>query len=80
MRLGHRATEARWSEDEAKWHVKFEKGQTGEVVEDSADVLITGMGFLNQWNWPDIKGLHDFEGKLMHSASYDANFDPRVSR
>ena len=29
----------------------------------------------SNWNWPEIKGLHDFEGKLCHTADYDTSID-----
>jgi cation diffusion facilitator CzcD-associated flavoprotein CzcO len=29
---------------------------------------------VNQWKWPDIPGLHDFKGKLVHSAGYDPTY------
>ncbi|KAF9492086.1 FAD/NAD-binding domain-containing protein [Pleurotus eryngii] len=42
-----------------------------EEFEDSADVLFTGIGNLNRWYWPDIPGLEDFKGKILHSAQWD---------
>lgn len=27
------------------------------------------------WNWPDIPGLHTFEGRLFHTASYEEGYD-----
>jgi cation diffusion facilitator CzcD-associated flavoprotein CzcO len=30
---------------------------------------------LSNWKWPDIQGLHDFKGKLMHSAHADETTD-----
>jgi cation diffusion facilitator CzcD-associated flavoprotein CzcO len=44
-------------------------------VEDVGDVLVTGTGVLNTWKWPDIQGLHTFEGKLLHSAKWDPKYD-----
>lgn len=29
----------------------------------------------SNWKWPDIKGLHSFQGTLVHSAAYDASLD-----
>lgn len=29
----------------------------------------------SHWAWPDIKGLHDFRGKLVHTASWDDSLD-----
>ncbi len=79
MKLGHKAVEARWDDQQKKWRVKFQVAETGEIVEDVGDVLMTGIGALNEWKWPDIPGLHDFKGELMHSATWDDNFDYKVS-
>jgi cation diffusion facilitator CzcD-associated flavoprotein CzcO len=35
-----------------------------------------GYGIVNLWDWPKVKGLHDFKGPYMHSAAYDQSFDP----
>ncbi|OAL32210.1 hypothetical protein AYO20_07978 [Fonsecaea nubica] len=75
MKFGHKCIEARWNEETSKWHVKFQRLDTGEVVEDVGDVFMTGVGALNEWKWPDIKGLHDFKGKLLHSADWDSSYD-----
>jgi cation diffusion facilitator CzcD-associated flavoprotein CzcO len=40
--------------------------------------LISATGSLNNWQWPSIPGLHDFKGKLMHSASWDEDYDYTV--
>ncbi|KAL2798855.1 flavin-binding monooxygenase [Aspergillus keveii] len=76
MKFRHQCTEARWDEETAKWHVTLLDLASGQVVRDVGDVLMTGVGALNRWEWPEIPGLHDFQGKLMHSADWDAAFDP----
>lgn len=75
MKFNHKCIEARWNEETSKWHVKLEIVGTGEIVEDSGDVLMVGLGALNDWKWPDIKGLHDFKGNLLHSANWDTSYD-----
>jgi len=75
MRFGHECVEARWDEKACKWHVKFKVLATGHIMEDVADVFVTGIGVLNKWEWPDIEGLHQFEGKLLHSANWDPDYD-----
>ncbi len=50
-----------------------------EIVEDQCDVLVSASGALNEWKWPTIPGLHDFKGKLMHSAKWDESYDYSVS-
>lgn len=78
MHFKHKAIEARWDEPTSKWHVKFQKTDTGEIVEDVGDVFITGIGALNEWKWPNIPGLHDFKGPKLHSANWDSSFDHKV--
>ncbi|KAF9270874.1 FAD/NAD-binding domain-containing protein [Marasmius fiardii PR-910] len=74
IKLQHRLTGARWNDDEGKWHLTLRRvtAQGGsEEFEDTADVLFTGMGGLSRWKWPDIEGLHEFKGKVIHSAQWE---------
>ncbi|KAJ2893258.1 hypothetical protein MKZ38_008853 [Zalerion maritima] len=75
MKLGYKVIEARWNEEESKWHVKVENCDTKEVTEDTSDVLYACIGALNDWKWPDIPGLQKFKGKLLHSAAWDDKWD-----
>ncbi|KAI6758576.1 hypothetical protein HG530_010816 [Fusarium avenaceum] len=63
---------ARWNEEAKKWHVQVKNLKTGIESEDSADVLVTGEGVLNEWRWPDIAGIDFFKGTLLHSANWDS--------
>jgi cation diffusion facilitator CzcD-associated flavoprotein CzcO len=78
MRFNHKAIEATWDDTTAKWHVRFHRLDTNEFVEDSADVLVTATGTLNEWKWPDIPGIHSFKGPLLHSANWDDSVDFKV--
>ncbi|KAL4967067.1 flavin-containing monooxygenase [Aspergillus stella-maris] len=77
IRFQSRCLGARWNDTTGKWFVQIldESGSSPRVSEDSADVLMTGTGLLNEWKWPSIPGLHDFKGKLLHSASWDSEYD-----
>ena len=78
MRLGWKVLEARWNEKASQWTVKLESTKSGEIIEDKADVIYQGIGTLNEWQWPKIEGLHDFKGKLLHTAQWDTTYDYRV--
>lgn len=72
VRLRHQVEECIYDESSAEWTVKVRKLETGEVVSDVADVLITARGALNEPSWPEgIEGWGGFEGKVMHSAVWD---------
>ncbi len=68
VQLKSRVLKAVWNEDEGIWEVDV--NVNGEVVKDWAHIFVNGTGFLNDWKWPKIEGLHDFEGRLMHSANW----------
>ena len=48
---------------------------TKEVWHDWAHVFVNGSGLLNTWKWPEINGLSDFKGDLMHSAKWNHEVD-----
>lgn len=75
MKLNTKVVENRWNEEEGKWVITTEDQNTKEKTEDWAHILINGTGILNTWKWPDIEGLHDFKGNLMHSACWDHGVD-----
>ncbi|KAF9776769.1 hypothetical protein IL306_005005 [Fusarium sp. DS 682] len=57
------------------WHVTVRNLKTNSEFKDTADVVISARGGLNQIAWPKIDGLREFEGKLMHSGAWDESYD-----
>lgn len=78
VNTGHRVSHAQWNEEAGKWDLQLETKE-GEVA-DTCDILVSAVGFLSKWRWPSIAGLHDFKGDLMHSASWDENFNASGKR
>ncbi|EXJ70399.1 uncharacterized protein A1O5_06467 [Cladophialophora psammophila CBS 110553] len=70
--LKSKILETIWDDEAGRWKIKFDAN--GVVREDTADILVNGSGFLNKWKWPAIPGLHDFKGKLVHSANWDKDY------
>jgi len=73
-KLEHEVTNCRWDEHQGKWHVQV-KQPDGSVIEDSCDMLISARGILNTKQWPEIDGLWDFKGEIMHSAGWNEDYD-----
>ncbi|KAH0276761.1 flavin-binding monooxygenase, partial [Aureobasidium melanogenum] len=71
IKLQHTVIDARWSEEEAMWHVIALNTVTQKTVGSTCHVLINAAGILNAWKWPLIPGLQDYKGKLLHSAAWE---------
>ncbi|KQS59765.1 4-hydroxyacetophenone monooxygenase [Geodermatophilus sp. Leaf369] len=67
--FGAEVTEARWDATAARWQVRTTAGDF------SAQVLISAAGALADPSYPDIPGIEDFAGTVMHSARWDAGHD-----
>ncbi|KAJ3549749.1 hypothetical protein NM208_g333 [Fusarium decemcellulare] len=65
-----------WNESEGKWHVQIQDSVTGDIRENSADVVIGANGILNSWKFPEeVQGLHSFNGRLIHTARWPQAFN-----
>ncbi|KAK1070282.1 hypothetical protein LTR74_004198 [Friedmanniomyces endolithicus] len=74
VKLQHQLESAVWDSGAGVWRFKVRDLKTGTVSEDEAEFFINAGGVLNAYRFPDIPGLHDFKGKLMHSAAYDEGY------
>jgi cation diffusion facilitator CzcD-associated flavoprotein CzcO len=69
-RFGCEVRGARWDEEAAHWSLEL---PGGEVVE--ADVVVSAIGMFNEFAWPDIEGIDDFEGTTFHTARWNWEHD-----
>jgi len=60
---------ASWSEDEERWEIRTSAGTI------TGTILVSGMGPLTEPMVPDVPGLERFEGKTMHSARWDHDYE-----
>ena len=44
---------------------------TGETFIDEADYVVGARGGFTRTLWPEIDGLWDFKGKIVHSGQWD---------
>ncbi|ANY22232.1 flavin-containing monooxygenase [Gordonia terrae] len=65
---------ATWDESRQRWEV-VSRGPDGAVRRTNAAAVITALGVLNSVNIPDIPGLDDFEGTVIHTAEWDPELD-----
>lgn len=68
---------ATWNDEDGVWVVKSQQTSDEDhplIQGTTAEVVINAVGILNNWKRPDIDGIHDFKGKLLHSANWDNNW------
>ncbi|GAA2778601.1 flavin-containing monooxygenase [Crossiella cryophila] len=70
MRFGTVVTGAHWVEEESHWRVAIAGGDSV-----TATYLCTATGFLSQPKVPDIEGIEDFGGKVIHTTAWDDDYD-----
>ncbi|KAL4865917.1 hypothetical protein BDV12DRAFT_199685 [Aspergillus spectabilis] len=73
IHLNTKVTAARWNESEGVWKVTV--SHNGISRDEYCEILISGQGVLCHPSWPSIPGLQDFQGKIVHSAEWDHDFD-----
>ena len=71
MRFNVTVEGARWDEDAKLWRVSLAGGDTL-----STRYLITATGFLSQPHMPDIPGITEFDGRVIHTTAWDDSYDP----
>jgi cation diffusion facilitator CzcD-associated flavoprotein CzcO len=71
MRFGVTVEGARWDEDAELWRVNLAGGDTL-----ATRYLITATGFLSQPHTPDIPGITEFDGRIIHTTAWDDSYDP----
>jgi cation diffusion facilitator CzcD-associated flavoprotein CzcO len=64
IRFGEEVTRARWTG--SSWQLTTSRG-----TELEADVVITAVGRLHQPKFPEIQGLGEFDGPVIHTAQWD---------
>ena len=70
MQLETEIVQARFDEDAGVWHLK-----TGLGDQFTARVVIAGVGGLVDPAYPEIPGMSEFEGEMMHTARWKHEVD-----
>jgi cation diffusion facilitator CzcD-associated flavoprotein CzcO len=65
IKFKHEVTDARWDESTRRWHIQTSQGDY------TAQLLVAGSGYLSDPVIPDLPGIKDFQGKIMHSSQWD---------
>ena len=77
IKFNTKVTKADWNETSSTWKIEAEEAGPSGTLEAKlivSEVVISAVGILNNWKWPNIDGLHDFRGKIIHSANWDPSW------
>ena len=74
-KTSHEVIFAEWKEKHGEWHLQVRDLTTSRTTVETCQILINAAGVLNEAQWPDIPGLDDFQGQLIHSAKWDEGID-----
>ena len=74
IKLKHKIERAEWDNTKGKWILQIRNLATDEVFQDEAEYFVNAGGVLNTFKWPEIDGINDYKGKLMHSAQYEEGY------
>ncbi|WP_445168892.1 flavin-containing monooxygenase [Mycolicibacterium sp. Dal123E01] len=66
---------ARWNDATAQWDLDLESITTGSGFAFSADVVVSAVGLFGEPKLPDIDGLTNFAGSIMHTSRWDRRAD-----
>ena len=72
IRFNSGIANARWDDAHCEWTLDTTNGRS--IV---ADVFISALGMFNEIQWPDIVGLKDFAGQVLHTAQWPESVDLR---
>ncbi|KAL3464966.1 hypothetical protein BJX64DRAFT_275383 [Aspergillus heterothallicus] len=80
IRFNSEVKEARWDDEKMKWRISVEvsgdkDSQFASSYVLNSDFLASAVGQLNVPREPDIPGLKDFRGRMMHSARWDWTYN-----
>jgi 4-hydroxyacetophenone monooxygenase len=68
-------TDAVWDEDAQQWEVGLRNTRTGAVERRRANVIVSAIGIFGLPKIPDIEGIDEFRGRIMHTARWDPSYD-----
>jgi 4-hydroxyacetophenone monooxygenase len=79
IRLGHDLEDARFDEKDSTWHLTFQ-GPDGERVERDVSMVVSAAGVFSKAKLPDIEGIDEFEGAIVHPTQWTRDLEVRGKR
>lgn len=78
-RLGHDLEDARFDDERLTWHLTLQ-GPDGERVERDVNMVVSAAGVFAKTKLPDIDGIDEFEGMIVHPTQWTSELDVQGKR
>ncbi|KAF1949519.1 monooxygenase [Byssothecium circinans] len=75
IRLFHSVQHALWVECDGEWEVEILDIKSGKKLHDRCHILIHACGYLNKPAFPNIPGIQEFKGNVVHSGCWDKSVE-----
>lgn len=79
IRLEHDLEDARFDEAGSTWHLTFH-GPDGKRVERDVNAVVSAAGVFAKRKLPDIAGIDEFEGKILHPTQWTSDIEVQGKR
>ncbi|KAJ5793863.1 hypothetical protein N7457_000462 [Penicillium paradoxum] len=77
MNFNSQVIKAEWDQEAGEWAIQIRQTApdgTTKDFEDRCHVFLYASGILNNFKWPDIKGLEKFKGRVLHTARWPQEY------
>jgi len=75
LMLKTRVRQARWDGLANQWVVRLHDAEGRDSGDLRADMVVSAVGLFGEARLPDIEGLSDFGGRLLHTSAWDPGVD-----
>jgi cation diffusion facilitator CzcD-associated flavoprotein CzcO len=77
IRTNHRVASLSWSSDDACWLAEVQRTDLGSTIRISADWIFAGTGYYryDAGYLPELPGLQDFQGRVVHPQQWPDRLD-----
>jgi cation diffusion facilitator CzcD-associated flavoprotein CzcO len=76
--LGTKVRSLRWDPDTRAWDCQLDRA--GQAITLTADVVVCAVGLFGSLKHPDIEGMSDFGGAIMHTAQWNHTVELAAKR
>jgi cation diffusion facilitator CzcD-associated flavoprotein CzcO len=75
LKLDTLVRQAHWDSNDDQWALQLQSADGGNVDSLRADIVVSAVGLLGDSRLPDIDGLSDFRGSLIHTSAWDPEME-----